>query len=117
MTKARVKLLASAGFFAGYLFVQAGYPALSWFDVRFHRFAWHMYTGRSTPKLFLVVHEDGSTRELPGFFERDAPVRLYGSAVDRVRFVPPHICSRWPDAREVRVRYIASGRERVWPCR
>lgn len=117
MNGTRLKSFATALFFFAYLIVQAGYPALSWFDPRFHWFAWNMYTGRTDSLRFFVVRDDGSTWRLPRFARRDAPVRVYSAAVDKRRFVPPHVCARWPDVREVRVRSRMTARELVFPCR
>lgn len=112
----RLRLLASGTFVVVYLAFQVGYPAMAWFRPGFDRFTWHMYAGQTEHPRFTVVFADGSTRDAGVLLRRNNPVRLFGPSVDQERFVPPHLCGLWADAREVRVRYVRADREVTVPC-
>jgi len=114
--RARLRIYASAVFFVGYLLVQVGVPAYSRATTHLRGYAWNMYVGTLITPSFVVVYEDGTVRRLRNLGRRTSPVRVHSAAVDRVRFVPPHICADWPGVREVRVRRGPQGPEQVVPC-
>ena len=103
-------------FIVVFLAVQVGYPVLAWFPLGLERFSWHMYAGRTEHPRFVIVHGDGTTHTFGPLLRRNSPIKVLGPSVDQARFVPPYLCRRWPDAREVRVRYQRAGTEEVVPC-
>jgi hypothetical protein len=112
----QVKLVASGAFFVAYLLVQAVYPALAWVIPGYNHFTWEMYAGREERPQFSVEMANGSCREVGNPLRRDNIVRLLGSQVDQVRFVPPYLCEAWHGARRVHIRFPRSGRISVVSC-
>lgn len=112
----RMKLVASGAFFIAYLLVQTGYPALAWVLPGFNHFTWDMYSGRIERPQFSVVMADGTSREVGNLLRRGNTVRVLGSQVDQVRFVPPSLCAAWHGARAVHLRFPRSGRVEVVSC-
>ncbi len=113
---ARLKLAASAVFSFGYLLFHAIYPTVNWRTPSETTFAWTMFSGRSVRPTFVVTFADGSTRQFTDPLRPGSPVRTMSASVDEWRFVPPHVCTHWPGAREVRAFHSASGREEVTVC-
>ena len=75
-----------------------------------------MYSGRIERPQFSVVMADGTSREVGNLLRRGNTVRVLGSQVDQVRFVPPSLCAAWHGARAVHVRFPRSGRLDVVSC-
>lgn len=112
----RPKLVASGVFFIGYLAFQVMYPALAWVRPGLEHFTWHMYAGvRERPRLSVVM-ADGTTREVGNPTRRGNVVRVLGPQVDQARFLPPYLCTAWPGARQVTLRFPRSGRAEVVSC-
>ena len=109
----RRRMLAAAVFFAAFLAIQIAVPLvqLVWAP-RPARFGWQMYSvGSATPRFELIMR-DGSAKRL----DITPYVTSLRGDVPIARFLPPHLCTLFPDAAAIHYEMDGSPQAGTYQC-
>ena len=114
----RARLLLSAAFFAGYLTLHIGAPAVLRVTGWSHGFRWSMFSGGRLPATFSVVTGEGTEIPLDKLQRERNIGHIVDTHLDQRRFVPPYLCEHVDGAVAVITRYGDQRHaEETLPCR
>jgi hypothetical protein len=106
--------IVAACFFVGFLAAQLAIPLiqLAW-SPRPARFGWQMYSVISAAPRFELIMHDGTAKPLD--------IRPYVTSmrgdVPLARFLPPHLCTLFPDATAIHYQMDDRSQAGIYPCR
>ena len=103
-------------FFLGYLAIQIALPLYSQATGRYTHFGWTMFSGRDSRPRFSVVWASGDETSLSEIVEAEGRPIFISTKVDKARFVPPYLCSRFPKAVAVKITDSRRHSLKVVPC-
>jgi hypothetical protein len=109
----QLKRQVVAWFFAAFLAIQIAVPLvqLVW-SPRPARFGWQMYSVVSAAPRFELIMRDGATRPL----DITPYVTSLRADVPIARFLPPHLCTLFPDATAVSYALDGGARTGTYQC-
>ena len=103
-------------FFFGYLAVQIALPVYTQATGSNPHFGWTMFSGRDSRPRFSVVWASGDETLLSGIVETEGRPIFISRKVDRARFLPPYLCSRFPKAVAVKIIDSRKKESEVFRC-
>jgi len=109
----RLARLAAASFFIAFLAIQIGVPIIQlvW-SPRPARFGWQMYSVVSAAPRFNLIMRDGAAKSL----DITPYVTSLRGDVPLARFLPPHLCSLFPDAAAVHYQMNDRSQAGIYQC-